>query len=545
MKVKPLLDVGDAQWAIIQGILQKHIPEREVWAFGSRAKWTAKEFSDLDLVVIGQEPLPLSVAAALADDFSESDLPWKVDLVDWATTSEGFRKIIERDKVVVQKPSNKRGGWGISSDWPMVAIEDVCELIVDCVNKTAPVVDRVTPYRMIRTTNVRNGRIDLAECRYVEESTYKTWTRRAQLQVGDVILTREAPIGEVGFVTEAEGVFLGQRLMQYRANPKVLDSRYLLYCFLSPALQHQFGSHEGSGSVVSHIRVGDCYKFKLQLPPLHMQREIAQMLGALDDRITLLRETNSTLEAIAQALFKSWFVDFDPVHAKMQGRAPEGMDEATAALFPDSFEDSELGPVPKGWHVKSLDSIATFLNGLALQKYPPTGENDLPVIKIAQLRKGDTSGADLASRSIKPEYVVQNGDVLFSWSGSLEVEIWCGGEGALNQHLFKVTSGAFPKWFYFLWTRHHLENFRQVAASKATTMGHIQRAHLTDAKVLAPSDEVLRAAGSVLEPMMQRLIENSLQSSTLAGLRDTLLPRLISGQLQLPETSAQLMEALQ
>ena len=175
----------------------------------------------------------------------------------------------------------------MSSEWPIVAIEDVCELIVDCVNKTAPVVDRVTPYRMIRTTNVRNGRIDLTECRHVEESTYKTWTRRAQLQVGDVVLTREAPIGEVGFVTEAEGVFLGQRLMQYRANPKVLDSRYLLYCFLSPALQHQFGSHEGSGSVVSHIRVGDCFKFKLQLPPLYVQREIAQTLGALDDRITL------------------------------------------------------------------------------------------------------------------------------------------------------------------------------------------------------------------------------------------------------------------
>jgi len=423
----------------------------------------------------------------------------------------------------------------MSSEWPMVAIEDVCELIVDCVNKTAPVVDRVTPYRMIRTTNVRNGRIDLTECRHVEEATYKTWTRRAQLQVGDVVLTREAPIGEVGFVTEAKGVFLGQRLMQYRANPKVLDSRYLLYCFLSPALQHQFGSHEGSGSVVSHIRVGDCFKFKLQLPPLNIQRKISQTLETLDDRITLLRETNATLEAIAQALFKSWFVDFDPVHAKMQGRAPEGMDEATAALFPDSFEESELGAVPKGWHDKSLDAVASFLNGLALQKFPPTGDKDLPVIKIAQLRKGDTVGADLASRSIKPEYVIQNGDVLFSWSGSLEVEIWCGGEGALNQHLFKVTSEVFPKWFYFLWTRHHLEDFRQVAASKATTMGHIQRAHLTGAKVLVPSDGILRAANSVLEPIIQRLIENSLQVNNLAALRDTLLPRLISGQLRLSE----------
>jgi type I restriction enzyme, S subunit len=273
----------------------------------------------------------------------------------------------------------------------------------------------------------------------------------------------------------------------------------------------------------------------VRLPPKLEQDEIALVLSSLDDRITLLRETNTTLEAIAQALFKSWFVDFDPVHAKVQGRAPEGMIEATAALFPDSFEESELGPVPKGWQVKSLDAVASFLNGLALQKFPPTGENDLPVIKIAQLRKGDTVGADLASRSIKPEYVVQNGDVLFSWSGSLEVEIWCGGEGALNQHLFKVTSAAFPKWFYFLWSRHHLEHFRQVAASKATTMGHIQRAHLTGAKVLVPSDGVLNAANSVLEPIMQRVIENSLQAFNLAAVRDTLLPRLISGQLRISD----------
>jgi len=274
---------------------------------------------------------------------------------------------------------------------------------------------------------------------------------------------------------------------------------------------------------------------------------IAKTLAALDDRITLLRETNATLEAIAQALFKSWFVEFDPVRAKMEGRVPEGMDEATAALFPDGFEESELGLglVPRGWRVKSLDTIAAFLNGLALQKFPPTGQDDLPVIKIAQLRKGDSVGADQASRSIKPEYIVNNGDVLFSWSGSLEVEIWCGGEGALNQHLFKVTSDDFPKWFYFFWTRHHLADFRQTAASKATTMGHIQRGHLTAAKVCIPTASVLDAATSAIGPIVEVLIENSLQAQTLATLRDTLLPRLISGQLRIPVELQEMEGALQ
>ena len=305
--------------------------------------------------------------------------------------------------------------------------------------------------------------------------------------------------------------------------------------FLFYLLKHLNLNAWRSGSGQPLINQATLNAIEAPIPSPQVQREIASVISTFDDRINLLRETNTTLEAIAQALFKSWFVDFDPVHAKMQSRAPEGMDEATAALFPDSFEESEFGSVPKGWQVKSLDSVASFLNGLALQKFPPKGDNDLPVIKIAQLRKGDTFGADLASRSIKPEYVIQNGDVLFSWSGSLEVEIWCGGEGALNQHLFKVTSDVFPKWFYFLWTRFHLEHFRQVAASKATTMGHIQRTHLTSAKVVVPSDGVLNAANSVLEPIMQRVIENSLQAYNLAALRDTLLPRLISGQLRLSE----------
>jgi type I restriction enzyme S subunit len=317
------------------------------------------------------------------------------------------------------------------------------------------------------------------------------------------------------------------------------DSRVLLPGYLHNLCRWdeftEFSVRTSKGAKMPRGDKDALVQFQCQLPPIEIQRAIDEIFSGLDDRITLLRETNTTLEAIAQALFKSWFVDFDPVHAKMQGRVPEGMDQATAALFPDSFDESELGAVPKGWHVKSLDAVASFLNGLALQKFPPTGDNDLPVIKIAQLRKGDTVGADLASRSIKPEYVIQNGDVLFSWSGSLEVEIWCGGEGALNQHLFKVTSDVFPKWFYFLWTRHHLDHFRQVAASKATTMGHIQRAHLTGAKALVPSDGVLRAANSVLEPIIQRLIENSLQANSLAALRDTLLPRLISGQLRLSE----------
>lgn len=317
------------------------------------------------------------------------------------------------------------------------------------------------------------------------------------------------------------------------------DRDFLFYQLLAHRTQLQ---GLATGAAQQNLSGQQIKELVLPFPSLDEQRVIGSYLRTLDDRITLLRETNATLEAIARVLFKSWFVDFDPVRTKMEGRAPEGMDEATAALFPDSFEDTELGAVPRGWTVRSLDEIATYLNGLALQKFPPTGQDDLPVIKIAQLRKGDTDGADRASRAIKPDYIIQDGDVIFSWSGSLEVEIWCGGEGALNQHLFKVTSASFPKWFYFLWTRHHLEHFRQVAASKATTMGHIQRSHLTAAKVVVPTDEIIHMADAVLAPILQRIIENTLQAQTLATLRDTLLPRLISGQLLLSHSAGLFVE---
>jgi type I restriction enzyme S subunit len=276
------------------------------------------------------------------------------------------------------------------------------------------------------------------------------------------------------------------------------------------------------------------------VPPLEVQNEIVATMGAIDDKILLLQETNKSLEAIAQELFKSWFVDFDPVHAKAEGRDCEGVLHENSDLFPSEFEESELGAIPKGWRVASLDSIAEFLNGLAMQKFPVESDTEwLPVIKIAQLRKGDTAGADRASLSVPSEYVVQDDDVLFSWSGSLEVEIWCGGEGALNQHLFKVTSKQFPKWFYYLWTKYHLPSFRETAAHKATTMGHIQRGHLSEAKVIIPPDALLKSLAESISPLIQKASACKLEAKTLGKMRDVLLPRLISGKLRIDETKTE------
>ena len=298
-----------------------------------------------------------------------------------------------------------------------------------------------------------------------------------------------------------------------------------------------------TGSTVKHTSPSRILEYSFLLPSVSEQRAIAHILGSLDDKIELNRKTNETLEAMAKALFKSWLVDFDPVRAKAEGR-PTGLPADISDLFPDSFEDSELGEIPRGWEIKGLDEVADFLNGLALQKYPPEdGLPTLPVIKIAQLKKGDSAGADQCSSSLPGEYVVRDGDVLFSWSGSLAVDIWCGGDGALNQHLFKVTSKSHSKWFFYHWVKHHLPDFQEIAKSKATTMGHIQRHHLSAAKAVIPSPSLLGAMDSALEPLLERSFGLRSQSRELSAVRDALLPKLISGELRIPDAEKLLEEA--
>jgi len=348
----------------------------------------------------------------------------------------------------------------------------------------------------------------------------------AKAKAPGVVIGRYGTLGEVHYITQD---YWPLNTSLYVRDFKGNDPRFISYFLRSL----DFGAYSDKAAVPGLNR-NDLHTAVVRVPAVAEQRVIAHILGTLDDKIELNRQMNETLESIARTLFKSWFVDFDPVRAKSEGR-DSGLPPHLADLFPDSLDNSELGEIPNGWRVTGLDETATYLNGLALQKYPPNDDGSLPVIKIAQLRAGHTDGADRASVDIPPAYVVEDGDVLFSWSGSLEIEIWCGGRGALNQHLFKLTSGRFPKWFYFLWTRHHLPDFRGIAAGKATTMGHIQRGHLSVARALVPPPRLVEAMSAHFEPLLDNLIARRLQSRTLAALRDALLPRLIAGELRVSD----------
>lgn len=429
-------------------------------------------------------------------------------------------------------------------NWQLVKLKDITQKIGSGATPTggqAAYLETRANFALIRSQNIFDRTFSEVGLAFISDLQAEG-LKGVKLQKDDILLNITGDGVTFGRVCTVPSKILpacvNQHVSIIRLNKDAAVPGYVVSYLTHPTIKSYIESFNAGGSrraiTKSHIE-----SFVIPLPPIDVQTEIAQILDAFDSRIAVLRETNSTLEAIAQALFKSWFVDFDPVHAN--AAALENKEQAPSlpqeiqALFPATFTDSPQGPIPEGWEVNPLDEAAHFLNGLALQKFPATGNEFLPVIKIAQLRKGDTSGADRASRDLKPEYIIQNGDVLFSWSGSLEVAIWCGGEGALNQHLFKVTSNRFPKWFYFLWTKYHLPNFQQIAASKATTMGHIQRKHLTEALVLIPPSDVFKAADDVFTPLIDEFINNSLQASNLAELRDTLLPRLISGQLHLPE----------
>ena len=414
----------------------------------------------------------------------------------------------------------------MADEWTVRSLEECMDALIDYRGKTPEKTSSGIP--LITAKIVKGGRIETPD-EFIGVNDYEPWMRRGIPKAGDVVVTTEAPLGEVAQLG-AERVALAQRLIALRGKEGLLDNGFLKFLMQSEDVQQQLRAR-ASGTTVLGIKQSELRKILLTLPPFDEQRAIAHILGTLDDKSELNRRRSETLEAMARALFKSWFVDFEPVRAKAEGRSP-GLPAPLADLFPDSFENSEPGEIPKGWQVRGLDEIARFLNGLALQNYPPKDSRSLPVIKITQLRAGNTAGADAASVDLDQDYVIEDGHVLFSWSGSLECVLWTGGSGALNQHLFKVTSTEYPKWFYYLWIHQHLADFRHIAAGKATTMGHIQRHHLSDAKVVVPEKDTIAAVSAVLSPLIERIIATRVESRSLATLRDTLLPKLISGELR-------------
>lgn len=280
---------------------------------------------------------------------------------------------------------------------------------------------------------------------------------------------------------------------------------------------------------------------EIPLPPMSEQRAVAHVLRSLDDKIQLNRQMNAKLEAIARLLFKSWFVDFDPVKAKAEGREASGMDAETAALFPGQFEESELGKIPEAWKVRSVAELAEYVNGRNFTK-DATGRGRL-VIRIRELKSGPNSSTVYNEVETASKHIANRDTILFAWSGSLDVYRWHLDEALINQHIFKVIPRSeYPKWFVYFCLDHVMPFFRQIAASKATTMGHIKRSHLEEAKVAVPKADFLRAADAIVRPLYEKIHANARESIALEKSRDGLLPKLMSGEIRLGEVKARVKE---
>jgi type I restriction enzyme S subunit len=340
--------------------------------------------------------------------------------------------------------------------------------------------------------------------------------------------------------------------MKITVDPSKADVSFLYYLFRTPEqLQYIFNAAIQTG--VPHTNLGILKATPIDLPPLSVQQSIAAVVGGLDDRIALLRETNATLEAIAQAMFKSWFVDFDPVRAKLQGLAPVGMDEATAALFPDSFEDSTLGLLPRGWRVQPVGQV---VEGIYDGPHAtPAEADDGPV--FLGIRNLTGSGLDFAevrhiaeadfaqwTRRVEP----QAGDIVFSYEATLGffALIPPGLRSCLGRRLALVRprgGGADGHFLLHQFVAAPFQRLLERHTIQGATVNRIALKQFPTYPVLNPPDGLKACFDSVVAPLWARIHENQAQAQTLAALRDTLLPRLISGQLRLPEAETQITDA--
>lgn len=415
----------------------------------------------------------------------------------------------------------------MAGEWKKERLSDLCSEIADCPHSTPLWTD--SGVLVLRSQNIRNGRLDLSAKSYTDEAHFEQRSRRARLRGGDLVITREAPMGEVCLIPDGLRCCLGQRMVMLRPDPKKCHSRFLLYSIQSRVVQDEIKVNEGTGSTVSNLRIPLLEALPIPHPPLAEQKAIAAVLGALDDKIELNRRMNATLEAMARALFQSWFVDFDPVRAKLDGRPPAALDPATAALFPSSFDETAAGHIPHGWRVGSIYEIANVIYGAPFASSLFNSEKlGKPLIRIRDLP--NESPAVFTTEVHPKGYLLQPGDIAVGMDGEFRAYLWAGVESWLNQ---RVCVFAPKPGYSAAFVRNSIiAPLAQVEATEtATTVIHIGKNDIDRFTVFIPDAPVAEAFKRQCQPWYDQIVANKQQSRTLATLRDTLLPKLLSGEL--------------
>ena len=500
----PDVDLRPDHWAIVRDALRRHVPDREVLAFGSRATWTAKDYSDLDLAIMGEEPLSLRAASALNEALVESDLPFRVDIVDWARVDDGFRAIIRRDGVAVQR-----------TVWAQRKLGDVIEL--------------KRGYDLPRRQR-EPGRIP------VVSSSGVTGSHRESKVAGPGVVTgRYGTLGKVYFIL---GDFWPLNTTLYVRDFKGNDPRFVHYM-----LHGLDFSGYSDKAAVPGLNRNHMHEEPVRIPiNVAEQRAIAHILGTLDDKIELNRRMNETLEAMARALFKSWFVDFDPVRAKMEGRNT-GLPQDIADQFPDRMVDSEMGEIPEGWTVSQIGNEVEAVGGSTPStkesSYWHEGEHywatpkDLsklwsPVLLDTNRKITDAGLQKISSRTLPVGTVLLSSRAPIGYLAIAEIPT------AVNQGFIAMRcERRLPNLYVLCWCYHNLGYIRDIAGG--STFAEISKKTFRTVPVIVPSEPILAMYQRLSRPPYDRLVTNVKEAAVLAILRDTLLPKLISGEIRVPD----------
>jgi len=420
--------------------------------------------------------------------------------------------------------------------WRLLRLEDSVDTLIDYRGKTPGKTAAGIP--LITARIVKNGRINAPE-EFIRPEDYDGWMRRGLPEAGDVVLTTEAPLGEVAQL-DGSKVALAQRLITMRGRPGILDNNYLKFLMQSPFVQHQLHAR-ATGTTVLGIRQSELRKVRLVLPPLSQQRLIAHILGTLDDKIELNRRMNETLEAMARAIFKSWFVDFDPVRAKAAGRRPSGMDAETAALFPASLQQSELGRIPSGWRVAPIGDLVNavggstprtdhreFWEGGTIHWATPKDLSGLgaPVLLDTERRITEKGLRQISSGLLPAGTVLLSSRAPIGYLAISEVPL------AVNQgFIAMVCDRGVSNQYVLQWAWHNMDSV--MGRAGGTTFQEISKGSFRSIQALRPSDRVLDGFAAAVEPLHRAVVENLKECRRLTALRDALLPKLLSGQIRI------------
>ncbi len=439
------------------------------------------------------------------------------------------------------------------AEWNTISLREAGITLIDCDHRTPPPATSGYPY--IAIPQLKHGRLDLGDVRRISREHFLDWTRKAKPQPDDVILSRRCNPGETAVVPHGLECALGQNLVLLRANGQKIYPPFLRWLVRGPAWWEQVGRFINVGAVFDSLKCADVPNFRLPVPPLVEQKAIAHVMGTLDDKIELNRRMNETLEAMTRAIFKSWFVDFDPVHANAAGRSLQGLDPAIQKLFPAAFTDSPLGPIPKGWAVERFSQHITAVRGLS---YNGEGLRDdgtgLPMHNLNSIYEGGGykhEGIKYYAGEYRDKHLLKPGDMIVTNTeqgfdhllighAAIVPERY-GPEGLFSHHIYRVRpKPSSPFSTHYLVALFNTRRWHSWISgfSNGTTINMLPPDALEMPMLAVPPAELVRTFTALAASVHKRAEMNLEQSHTLAAARDALLPKLLSGQVRVRDVVA-------